>query len=1120
MADGGKVIIKIDGDDSGFKKAMGGLGKISKTALKGIAVGAAGASVAIAGIGKSAISAYADYEQLVGGVETLFKNSSDIVMNYANQAYQSAGLSANQYMETITGFSASLLQSLGSDTVKAAEYGNRAVVDMSDNANKMGTDIQRIQDAYQGFAKQNYTMLDNLKLGYGGTKTEMERLVKDAAKLDKSIKANDLSFGNIVKSIHAVQTELGITGTTAKEAATTIQGSAKMMKSAWGNLMTGIADPTQDFDVLVQNFVDSVVTFGKNIVPRIEIVVKGIVDLFKSLAPKIVSAIQEILPQVLGGFGQFLSGILGFVIENIKPIITVIGELTAVFMAFKAVSFITDIISSAQIALASFAALSNPIGVLATAIGLVTGAIMLMVASANDELTRGSELIAQSEARIEKLNEEAEAYNNLKESQQEQAVGDLARLQNVQTLYNELQNYVSANGEVQDSDKARVDFILNELNSALGTQYGLVGNIVQGYQELVSSVNDAIAAEQAQIILAAERETYEAAIKGIATAQQEQTQTALDLAEAQAILAAEESNLIYNVGPDGEKYIIGATQEYVEAQQAVKELTEEYGKQSEQVEQYRKDMSQYEEDYAAVVEGRTSEVIANYMSHGSAAEDLSAKIQESSATAQQVAGQNLATAILNLDNFMNTHTGTLTKAEQETLKMLQDEVIKAGEEAKNVGIAIDDGIVTGINGRQYNVSAAISRIASMIPAGIKQLLGIHSPSTVMRDQVGAMIDKGIAVGIDKNASEVEKALDSMNKTMLESEYKYLAEKQRLEDEAAAKALQKKYDDAEKELKEAKEKAKDAAAIQEAEAKYAEKIEKIKQDEINDAQEKAQDAYLAQLKETADREKKIYEARQKDIENAKQAIKDNFKALAEAAFDSIEEIESAEANLADKLKSFGDLYTTRTVERGNGKTYEIVKLADIEKQTKALEDYADKLLAVKERGDVPQEFFATLRDLSVEEGTKFADALLKADDKAFNKYIEDWKAKQKAADEISKVLYADEAQAAKDEIERSFNEFDTDLTRKGTQNAEAWGNAFFNEAKRTMQKVLTEIYRSFDGIVNTPSFAVSGGGGTVKNYSTYNHYDLPKVEVPVNLGGREVDRLIYNSYNNELKRMGK
>lgn len=173
-------------------------------------------------------------------------------------------------METVTGFAASLLQSVGGDTEKAAKYADVAITDMADNANKMGTGMESIQYAYQGFAKQNYTMLDNLKLGYGGTKSEMQRLVKDAAKLDKSIDASSLSYGNIVKAIHAVQKNLGITGTTAKEAEKTISGSLYAMKSAWGNLMPALIQGGDSFDQCVDNLVSSVKTFAGNIMPAIK----------------------------------------------------------------------------------------------------------------------------------------------------------------------------------------------------------------------------------------------------------------------------------------------------------------------------------------------------------------------------------------------------------------------------------------------------------------------------------------------------------------------------------------------------------------------------------------------------------------------------------------------------------------------------------------------------------------------------------------------------------------------------------------------------------------------------------------------------------------------------------
>ena len=253
-------------------------GNILGTVAKTTATMVTAATGAVAALTKASVEQYAEYEQLVGGVETLFKNSSDKVMEYANNAYKSAGMSANEYMNTITGFAASLLQGLGGDTEKAAQIGNMAVEDMSDNANKMGTSMEMIQNAYQGFAKQNYTMLDNLKLGYGGTKEEMQRLLADASKLS-GVEYSIGNFSDIIEAIHVVQTELGITGTTALEASTTIEGSFNSMKSAWTNLLTGMADDNANFDVLVDNLVNSMSSFGQNLLPRVEIAINGISQL-------------------------------------------------------------------------------------------------------------------------------------------------------------------------------------------------------------------------------------------------------------------------------------------------------------------------------------------------------------------------------------------------------------------------------------------------------------------------------------------------------------------------------------------------------------------------------------------------------------------------------------------------------------------------------------------------------------------------------------------------------------------------------------------------------------------------------------------------------------------------
>ena len=322
---------KAEKTSSKMGSVFGNIGKFALKAAKVAVVATTAIATGIAGITAKAVSEYADYEQLVGGVETLFKDSSDKVVEYANKAYQTAGLSANDYMDTVTSFSASLLQGLGGDTEKAAETANLAITDMSDNANKMGTDMASIQNAYQGFAKQNYTMLDNLKLGYGGTASEMARLINDSGVLGDTMtvtadNVNSVSFDKMIEAIHVVQTNMDITGTTAKEAATTIQGSVGMMKSAWTNLLTGMADPSQDMGTLMNNLVDSVMAVADNLVPRIADtlprVVTGLSQLAQKLAPYIPPLIEQLLPSLIQGATSLLSEVvnnLPGILETLLP---------------------------------------------------------------------------------------------------------------------------------------------------------------------------------------------------------------------------------------------------------------------------------------------------------------------------------------------------------------------------------------------------------------------------------------------------------------------------------------------------------------------------------------------------------------------------------------------------------------------------------------------------------------------------------------------------------------------------------------------------------------------------------------------------------------------------------
>ena len=351
---------EIMGDeaDSAGKKSGGkfgqAFGNVLKTAGK---IGAAALGAAATGIGaltKSAVEGYAAYEQLVGGVETLFgaggatlqefaasigktaegamdeygrmMTAQNTVLRNASDAFKTAGLSTNEYMETVTSFSASLISSLEGDTLAAANAADLAIRDMSDNANKMGTDMGAIQNAYQGFAKQNYTMLDNLKLGYGGTKTEMERLLQDATALS-GIEYDIDNLADVYSAIHVIQDELGITGTTAKEASTTISGSIGMMKGAWANLVAGFGDGNADMEKLFGDLVSSAETVLGNLLPVVENSLGGIADAVGRLAPviaeKLPNITQTVLPPLIAAAGTLVSGLLDALVQSLPTLIPV-----------------------------------------------------------------------------------------------------------------------------------------------------------------------------------------------------------------------------------------------------------------------------------------------------------------------------------------------------------------------------------------------------------------------------------------------------------------------------------------------------------------------------------------------------------------------------------------------------------------------------------------------------------------------------------------------------------------------------------------------------------------------------------------------------------------------------
>ena len=626
MAVAGKLTYDTDIDKKGFEKGIKKLENVSKEAFKGIALATATVTASVTAIGTAAVKSYADLEQNIGGIETLFKDSADIVKKYANEAYKTAGLSANEYMSTATSFSASLLQSLKGDTKKASEYTNRAIIDMSDNANKMGTSMESLQFAYQGFAKQNYTMLDNLKLGYGGTKTEMERLIKDSSKmkdiqkeLNVTVKDGDLSFGNIVNAISVMQKKLEITGTTAKEAEATISGSISSLKAAWDNFLNG----SGNFDQVVESAkiaFKNITKAAGQLLPRIikeigksldEALKKAGFIMITNQIHKLQSKFKELYKTIKSGFTNFTQN--KKLVEQLERAISNFAAAIKVaiisLIAYKTALAISTLITKLKLALEAATASewlmyyaqkalnlimsANPVVLLATAlVGLTAAAFAFSKAQNKSQL--------ETQALTDKINDQKQSMDEARESIDKNMNENLAQISSVRALKDELSNLVDENGKVKKGYESRVAFILNELNNALGTEYKLNGDIIQGYKALKKEIDGVIEKKRAQIYLEAYEEKYRDAIKN-------ETQAVNNLREAQEKLGSSiesakvKYNLLNNTLDEKQKK---NSSEY----QSLKNLIDNYDKSADEVKRINEDKKRYEDSYALFVQGKYDEI--------------------------------------------------------------------------------------------------------------------------------------------------------------------------------------------------------------------------------------------------------------------------------------------------------------------------------------------------------------------------------------------------------------------------------------------------------------------------------------------------------------------------------
>lgn len=646
-------------DEKGFQTGLGKLGGMAKTAASGLVSGvgtaakamttafagaAAAGTAAVGAIGKQALDAYADFEQLAGGVETLFGDAADAVKANAAAAFQSAGMSVNDYMETATASAAAMVNSLGGDVQKAADLTDMAVRDMADNSNKMGTALDSIQNAYAGFAKGNFTMLDNLKLGYGGTKEEMQRLLETATTLT-GVQYDITSYADIVQAIHAVQEQMGITGTTAREASETISGSVAAAKAAWDNLLVGVADDSQDFDKLCEDFVTSFETAAGNILPRAESIGDGVVKLIGALGDDAVNFLLRALqsaPELVGTGVELIGTLVDGLVTGL-PTLLPLGKKLLLTLANGVINGVPVLLDAANELTDGFAAaVEDP-----QIAGRLERMGSVLLSALSEGLRRNLPILTEAGLSV---------------------IGGLLELLLDPALFSDMLN------------------LGIEILSLLGQ--GIIDNLpmlldaaLQIIEILMQSLGDNAG------------ELVSAAILIVSIIGQFLAEHAPELATAALELVVAIANALTENVDDLEQAVIDILTVLTEA------LTDP-------------------EKMQPLMEA-TGKVLA--------------KIFE------------VLTDILTMQDYTTEFTTNLFDSIGEALAKVDWE---------SLGKAILDGIFSGLLGVDFDFYDYLDEFGDNWVTGIKDIFGIHSPSKVMRDQVGKYLAQGIGVGFTEELPDV------------------------------------------------------------------------------------------------------------------------------------------------------------------------------------------------------------------------------------------------------------------------------------------------------------------------------------------------------------------------------
>lgn len=769
-------------NEKGFNDGIKKLGSLGKSGLSVVTKATAGAVAAIgtgaAAIVKTSLDVVANMEQQVGGVETLFKDSASTVIKNANMAYRTAQISANEYMSTVTSFSASLLQGLGGDTAKAAEIANTALIDMADNANKMGTNMRDIQNAYQGFAKQNYTMLDNLKLGYGGTQAEMIRLINDSGVLNEKIEDLDnVTFDQMILAIHKIQENLGITGTSAKEASTTIEGSVNSAKAAWENFEAGV--------ISANDLVDTFWTASQNIFNNLEQIIPRLgktgMDVLESLSGKIGEAVPQlkVFTDSVGNLADKLQNMSTDELMNLGKTVAVLAGAVPAFSALgKSAGTCGDILSG---------------------LGEISGGTVAKLNKMPGDIKKlGGKMKAGAKA----LSTAKDAVLIPFEGMEEQISGVLGKITYHVKYYGAgIQNQISKLGAPVTNAVSKFTAPIRKLGSVIGGSFGKVGTQISGYASIIGNAFAPILSSVAGFIPSFISLLNFGVVAAVVVAGLGLIYSQFGTQIDQLLLLAQTKGpeIISNLGNgitaalpglmgQGATLILGLMNAITANLPAL--ISTGASIIATLVSSLAEQLPQLIPAAASMILTLVEALISNLpqiISSGldlmmGLAQGIANAIPQVTAKAPVIIGKLASTIITNLPKIIQTGIQILTQLAVGLVKgipTLLGKIPSMISQIKNaftsvdwgsVGVNIIKGIASGLSSAAKSLADAAANAASNALDWVKSKLGIHSPSRVFRDQVGKMMALGMGIGFEKNipvksmSAGVKRAVGSLKKS--------------------------------------------------------------------------------------------------------------------------------------------------------------------------------------------------------------------------------------------------------------------------------------------------------------------------------------------------------------------